>query len=94
MNYVVLVYGCLKLKVNKFHHLTALPFSRSTYFLHFCIYILHTRPDPITKRFSAVPPYKWRDANYICLPIYLLKFSSFSAEERRVDAQSASGLKS
>jgi len=41
-------------------------------FLHFCIYILHTRPDPIAKRFSAVPHYEWRDGSYICLPINLL----------------------
>ena len=31
-------------------------------FLH---YIHHTRPNPITKRISAVPPYKWRDWSYI-----------------------------
>ena len=46
------------------------------FFLHFCIYISHTRPDPITKRVSAVPPSKWRDVSHICLPIYLLKLSS------------------
>ena len=38
----------------------------SSFFLHFCIYIHHTRPDPITKRISAVPPSKWRDVSYIC----------------------------
>ena len=27
-------------------------------FLHFCIYINHTRPDPATKRISAVPPFR------------------------------------
>jgi len=42
-------------------------------FLH-CIH--HTRPDPITKRISAVPPSKWRDVSYICLPIDLLELSS------------------
>ena len=44
-----------------------------TGFLHFFIYIRHTRPDPITKRISAVPPFKWRHVSHICLPIYLLK---------------------
>ena len=34
-------------------------------FLHFCIYIRHTRPDPTTKRISAVPPSKWRDVSHI-----------------------------
>ena len=48
----------------------------AAFFLNFCIYILHTRPDPITKRISAVPPFKWRDVSYICLPIYLLELSS------------------
>ena len=24
------------------------------------------RPDPITKRISAVPPFKWRDVSNIC----------------------------
>ena len=33
-------------------------------FLH---YIHHTRPDPITKRISAVPNYDWRDVSYICI---------------------------
>ena len=28
------------------------------FFLHFCIYIRHTRPEPITKRIPAVPPFK------------------------------------
>ena len=26
----------------------------------------HTRPDPITKRISVVPPSKWRDVSHIC----------------------------
>ena len=42
----------------------------------FLNYMHHTRPDPITKRISAVPPSKWRDVSYICLPIYLLELSS------------------
>ena len=32
----------------------------------FCSYIRHTRPEPITKRISAVPPFKWRDVSHIC----------------------------
>ena len=44
----------------------------------FCIYMRHTRPDPITKRISAVPvpPFKWRDVTHIYLPINLLKLTS------------------
>ena len=33
-------------------------------FFCFCSYISHTRPDPITKRISAVPPFKWRDVSH------------------------------
>ena len=50
------------------------------FFLNFYSYINHTRPDPITKRVSAVPPSKWRDASHICLPIDLLTFL-LTAEE-------------
>ena len=56
--------------VTKFRHKVAF------FFFAFLHYIHHTRPDPITKRISAVPPSKWRDGSYICLPIYLLKFSA------------------
>ena len=51
-------------------------------FFAFLHYIHHTRPDPITKRISAVPPSKWRDVSYICLPINLLTFL-LTAEEGR-----------
>ena len=57
-------------------------FSPPLFFLHFCIYIRHPRPDPITKRISAVPPSKWWDVSYICLPIDLLAFL-LTAEEGR-----------
>ena len=52
------------------------------FFFAFLHYIYHTRPDPITKRISAVPPSKWRDVSYICLPIDLLAFL-LTAEEGR-----------
>ena len=38
----------------------------ATRFFCFCSYISHTRPDPITKRISAVPNYDWRDVSHIC----------------------------
>ena len=40
--------------------------SREHPFFAFLHYIQHTRPDPITKRISAVPSSKWRDWSYIC----------------------------
>ena len=47
---------------------SAAPIRKSFFiFFAFLHYIHHTRPDPITKRISAVPPYKWRDVSYICL---------------------------
>ena len=34
-------------------------------FFAFCSYIHHTRPDPITKRISAIPASKWWDVGHI-----------------------------
>ena len=56
--------------------------AEAAFFFAFLHYIYHTRPDPITKRISAVPHYEWRDWSYICLPIDLLTFL-LTAEEGR-----------
>ena len=51
---------------------TQYSFSFLVNFFAFCSYIRHTRPGPITKRISAVPLFKWRDA------VFFLVFFWFS----------------